>query len=68
MSTRRVPSTGKAPRLRRKLQQRVESADDKSARGYEALEDATLRLAKFAAQVRAGDVVIPLDDEEDTKA
>lgn len=53
--TRKVPPNPARPRLSRRKERRLEAADEKSASGYDALEEATRHLAELAAEVGGED-------------
>lgn len=66
---RKIPANPKLPKLGAKLEARLAAADDKSALGYEALEDATGLVAEVAREIRSERITLELrpvtESEED---
>jgi hypothetical protein len=57
---RKVPPNPEAPRLRKKTEERVAPADEKSARAYDALEAAAAKLDALKEQVEEGHIQVEL--------
>lgn len=58
---RRVEPNPDAPKLRKKTEERIAPADEKSARGYDAIEKAGELVAAFKQQIEDGQVVVQLE-------
>lgn len=60
-SGRRVVPNPEAPKLRKKTEERIAPADEKSARGYDAIEKAGELVEAFRQQIEDGQVVVQME-------
>ena len=58
--TRRVPANEDLPKLRKKTEDRVRPADEKSAHGYDLLEDAMAKMDELKHQIEGGHITVEL--------
>lgn len=58
--SRKVLPNPEAPKLRKKTEERIAPADEKSARGYDALEAAADKLDALKQQVQDGHIQVDL--------
>lgn len=58
--SRRVPANPDAPKLRKKTEDRVRPADEKSAHGYDVLEDAIFKIGELQKQIEDGNITVEL--------
>ncbi len=58
---RRVEANPDLPKLRKKTEERVAPADEKSARGYDAIERAGELVDAFKKQIEDGAVQVQID-------
>jgi hypothetical protein len=58
---RRVEPNPDAPKLRKKTEERIGPADEKSARGYDAIERAGELVDAFKKQIQDGVVTVEID-------
>lgn len=58
--SRKVEPSPDAPKLRKKTEERIAPADEKSARGYDALEAAADKLDALKQQVQDGNITVDL--------
>ncbi len=59
--TRRVEANPDLPKLRKKTEERIAPADEKSARGYDAIERAGELVDAFKNQVENGAITVQLE-------
>lgn len=57
---RRVPENSDLPKLRKKTEDRVRPADEKSAFGYDQLEDAMAKIDDLKNQIEGGHITVEL--------
>jgi hypothetical protein len=58
---RRVEPNPDAPKLRKKTEERIAPADEKSARGYDAIERAGELVDAFKKKIQEGVVTVEID-------
>jgi hypothetical protein len=58
---RKVTPNPDKPKLRKKTEERIAPADEKSARGYDAIEKAGELVTAFKQQIEDGQVVVQME-------